>query len=118
VNRLFPATKANLRLSPDALFDSQIGTGIDQEALVQHITEKIAHIQDPNERLELALEDLKSRAKEPLPEIERFPVHYAEEGIGGFQLALRLRQIVALQHWLGHHEYSLGDALESAAKTS
>src|SRR5947209_875364 len=35
VNRLFTATKENLKLTPDALFDSQIGTGIDQEALVQ-----------------------------------------------------------------------------------
>ena len=118
VNRLFPATKANLQLSPDALFDSQIGTGIDQEALVQRLTEKIAHIQDPEERLKIALEDLQSRAKEPLPEIERFPVHYAEDGIGGFELALRLRQIVAMQHWLGHPEYSLGDAIQSVAKTS
>jgi hypothetical protein len=118
VNRLFPATKANLQLSPDALFDSQIGTGIDQEALVQRLTEKVAHIQNPEERFELALEDLKSRANEPLPEIERFPVHYAVDGIEGFKLALRLRQMVAMQHWLGHPEYTLGDAIQSVAKTS
>ena len=102
VNRLFPATKVNLQLGPDALFDSQIGTGIDQEALVQRLTEKVAHIQDPEERFKIALEDLKSRANEPLPEIERFPVHYAEEGIEGFKLVLRLRQVVAMQHWLGN----------------
>jgi hypothetical protein len=117
VNRLFPATKANQQLSPDALFDSQIGTGIDQEALVQRLTEKVAHIQDPEERFKIALEDLKSRANEPLPEIERFPVHYAEDGIEGFKLALRLRQIVAMQHWLGHPEYTLGDAIQSLART-
>lgn len=117
VNRLFPATKANQQLSPDALFDSQIGTGIDQEALVQRLTEKVAHIQDPEERFKIALEDLKSRANEPLPEIERFPVHYAEDGIEGFKLALRLRQVVAMQHWLGNPEYTLGDAIQSLAHT-
>ena len=113
MNRLFPATKANQQLSPDALFDSQIGTGIDQEALVQRLTEKVAHIEDPEEKFQIVLEDLKSRANEPLPEIERFPVHYIE----GFKLALRLRQIVAMQHWLGNPEYTLGDAIQSLAHT-
>jgi hypothetical protein len=117
VNRLFPATKTNLNLTPDALFDPQIGTGIAPEALVQRLTEKVAHIQDPEERFKIALEDLQSGANEPLPEIERFPVHYAEDGIEGFKLALRLRQVVAMQHWLGNPEYTLGDAIQSLART-
>jgi hypothetical protein len=33
-------------------------------------------------------------------------------------LALRLRQMVAMHHWLGHPEYTLGDAIQSVAKTS
>ena len=65
----------------------------------------------------MILGDLESRARPPLPEIERFPVHYAEDGIEGFELALRLRQMVAMQHWLGNPEYSLGDAIQSLAKT-
>jgi hypothetical protein len=113
VNRLFPATEANLKLTPDALFDAQIGTGIDPEALVQRLAEKTAHTEDRDEKYQIVLEDLKSRAKEPLPEIERFPVPYAEDGIAGFQLALRLRQIVARQHWQGNFAYTLGDAIRS-----
>ena len=118
VNRLFPATGANLKLTPDALFDAQLGTGVDPEALVQRLAEKTAHTQDPEEKIKIVLEDLESRAKEPLPEIERFPVHYAEDGIDGFAMALRLRQIVAMQHWLGNPGYTLGDAIQSLAKTS
>ncbi len=91
VNRLFPATEANLKLTPDALFDSQIGTGLDPEALVQRLAEKMADARDPEEKIQIVLEDLQSRAKTPLPEIERFPVHYAEDGIAGFETALRLR---------------------------
>jgi hypothetical protein len=117
VNRLFPATKTNLRLTPDALFDPQIGTGIDSEALVKRLAEKTADVRDPEEKIKIILEDLESRAKEPLPEIERFPVHYAEDGIGGLTVALRLRQIVAMQHWLGNLEYTLGDAIQSIAKS-
>jgi hypothetical protein len=117
VNRLFPATKTNLNLTPDALFDSQIGTGIDPEALVQRLAEKTAGVRDKEEKLQIILEDLQSRAKAPLPEIERFPVHYAKDGIEGFKLALRLRQMVAMQHWLGNPEYTLGDAIQALGQT-
>ena len=67
-------------------------------------------IPDPQERLRIALEELQRGARQGLPEIERLPVHYYEDGIGGLALALRLRQIVAFQHWLGNSEYSLDDA--------
>jgi hypothetical protein len=116
VNRLFPATEENLKLTPDAPFDARIGTGLDPDALVQRLAEKTAHARDPEEKVEIALGDLQARAREPLPEVERFPVHYAEDGIGGFELALRLRQMVAMQHWLGHPEYTLGDAIQSLAR--
>ena len=116
VNRLFPATKTNQQLTPDALFDRQIGTGIDLEALVQRLAKKVADIADPEEKRKMLLENFKdftSRAEEPLPRIERLPVHYAEDGIGGFKLALQVRQLVAIQHWLGNPGYTLGDAIRS-----
>lgn len=118
VNRLFPATEPNLKLTPDALFDQQISTGVDPEALVKRLVEKTAHVQDPHERVKIFMEEVKSREKEPLPEIERFPVHYAEDGIGGFQLALRVRQIVAMQHWQGNTDYTLQDAIWSVVDPS
>jgi hypothetical protein len=113
VNRLFPLTKTNQQLTPDALFDRQIGTGIDPEALVQRLAEKTADVRDPKEKIKMVLEDLESRAREPLPQIERLPVHYAADGIVGFKLALQLRQIVAMEHWLGNPGYTLGDAIQS-----
>jgi hypothetical protein len=118
VNRLFPATEMNLKLTPDALFDQQGGIGVDPEALVRRLAEKTAHTEDPQEKLKIALEDLESRADEPLPEIERFPVHYAEDGIAGFTLSLRLRQLIAMQHWLGNPGYSLRDAIRSVVPHS
>ncbi len=48
-----------------------------------------------------------------MPEIERLPVHYYEDGIQGFSTALKLRQIVAVQHWLGNPGYTLFDALQA-----
>jgi hypothetical protein len=119
VNRLFSATGSNLKLTPDALFDRQIGTstGIDPEPLLQRLAAKTAGVRDPDEKFKTVLKDLQSRATEPLPEIERFPVHYAEDGIEGFKLTLRLRQMVAMQHWLGNPGYTLGNAIQSIARS-
>jgi len=116
VNRLFPATKTNLKLTPDALFDRQISTGIgiDSKGLIQHLAKKTAGVLDLAEKTEIVLQDLQASSRQPLPEIERLPIHYAEDGIGGFQLAIRLRQIVAMQHWLGKTEYNLDDAIQLA----
>jgi hypothetical protein len=33
------------------------------------------------------------------------------------QEELRLRQLVAMQHWLGNTEYTLGNAIQSITKT-
>ena len=73
VNRLFPATKTNLKLTPDALFDPQIGTGIDPEALVQRLAEKTADVRDPEEKIKIVLEDLESRARSRCRRSNGFP---------------------------------------------
>ncbi len=113
VNRLFPATETNVKLTPDALFDSRIDTGFDSDALLQRLAEKAADVKGPEEKLRMVLENLESRARESLPEIERLPVHYAQDGIDGLELALRLRQLVAMEHWRGNREYTLSDAIRS-----
>ncbi len=112
VNKLFPAT-GNQELTPDCLFDQQPSVTRHPDAEVRRITELVAGIADPQERLRIALEDMQTRSKEPLPEIERLPVHYYEDGLAGFENALKFRQIVAMQHWLGNAGYSLLDVIPS-----
>jgi hypothetical protein len=116
VNKLFSATE-NQKLTPDSLFDHQGSTFCDPNAAVQRVLELTAHAQDPQERLTIALEDMESRTKQPLPEIERFPIHYYEDGIQGFATALQMRQIVALQHWLGNSGCTLFDVIQSMQKS-
>ncbi len=111
VNRLFPIRDA--QVTPDSIFDHQTSTYIDPEAVVQRTKDLVAGIAEPHERFRIAFEDMQSRAKEPLPEIERFPIHYYEEGIEGFRSLLQMRQMIALQHLLGNSEYSLYDVLQA-----
>jgi hypothetical protein len=112
VNKLFSAA-ANPELTPDKIFDQQGSTVCDPEAAVQRIREVTAQARDPQEKARIASAYLASQAKQPLPEIERFPVHYYEDGIQGFATALRMRQIIALQHWLGNAEYTMFDVIQS-----
>jgi hypothetical protein len=112
VNRLFPAA-GNQKLTPDSLFDRQASTSRDGEAELRRIVEQTAHVEDLQERFEMVSQEVQSRSKQPLPEIERLPVHYYEDGIAGFELALRIRQLVALQHWLGNTDYSMDDAIRT-----
>ena len=118
VNRLFPATDANQQLTPTTLFDSQPITAIDPEALLRRFMEKMSNITDPNEKARMLIEEGKTAAREPLPEMERFPVHYHEDGLAGFKLAVRVRQIVALKHWQGYHEYTLNDTIQALHDSS
>jgi hypothetical protein len=116
VNKLFPAT-GNESLTPDAIFDRQRATVRDPEAIVRRMTEIAADVRDPQEKIRVAMEEINAGAREPLPDVERFPVHFHEDGIDGLALALRLRQMVAMQHSLGKADYSLFDALRAVLGT-
>jgi hypothetical protein len=112
VNRLFPAT-ASASVTPTSLFDRQSSTATAPEAAVRRVADRIAGVEGPEEKLRVASEHLEAEARQPLPEIQRLPIHFYEDGIQGFALALRMRQIVALQHWLGNTEYTMADVIRS-----
>jgi hypothetical protein len=114
VNKLMSAENAHL--TPTDIFDHESITDIDPEGAVQQIKHLVANVQDPAERFRLALEDSQTRAKQPLPAIERFPVHFYEDGLQSFETTLKIRQIIAMQHWLGDRDYSMHDAIQSAIR--
>ena len=52
---------------------------------------------------------LNETEKEFLPEVERFPSHFHEDGIIPLKFTLQSRQHVAMQHWSGNKNYTLKD---------
>jgi hypothetical protein len=115
VNKLFSASE-NAQLKPDDLFDRQGSSVRDPAAEMQKIVDRARQVRDPRKRLAMALDEIESGARELTPEIERFPVHFHEDGIDGFAAALRFRQIVAREHWLGNTRYTLLDAIKTVTK--
>jgi hypothetical protein len=116
VNKVFPAT-GNEKLTPDALFDRQDSTVRDPEAALRRIRELAAQVWNPVEKLKLVMESVEAEAKQPLPAIERFPVHYYEDGIQGFVTALKMRAILALEHWSGNSGYTMFDLIQAMQKS-
>lgn len=110
VNRLFSADEA--QTTPEQIFDRQQTPACDPEASAREIAELTAHVPDPNERFRLASEFMASRARQPLPEVERFPVHFYDDGIGQFTTSLTMRQVIAFQHWQGNRDYSMYDVIQ------
>jgi hypothetical protein len=54
---------------------------------------------------------MEHQSHERLPEVEKLPVHFYTDGIRSFETTLRLRQIVAFEHWRGHTTCTLGEVI-------
>ncbi|MGC8642845.1 MAG: hypothetical protein ACP5XB_23545 [Isosphaeraceae bacterium] len=115
VNELFPAE--NRTLTPASHFDHRSSTPVDPKDVIERARRLTAGIKDPRKRPQVVMDDLNRMASQALPEDERFPVHYYEDGIDGFALALRIRQIVALEHWNGNTRFTMLDAIGLITKS-
>ncbi len=68
-------------------------------------------IPDLSERRSQVFSFIEGRARAGLPEVERFPVSYYEEGIKSLETALRMRDRVAVEHWKGNKDATLLDVM-------
>jgi hypothetical protein len=111
VNRLFPATAEGL---PDleGLFAPDQVTAIDGEAMLRRMAALLQTIQDPQQRMDRAFTLMEQQSHGRLPEVEQFPVHFYTDGIRSFETTLRLRQIVAFEHWRGNTACTLGEVIQ------
>jgi hypothetical protein len=93
-------------------FDKKPVVKRDGEAFLKEVMAKALAIEDPKDRAEFGMSYLEEMSKKPLPEVERFPTLYYEEGIGSLELSLRVRHIIAYQNWLGNADYSYHDLMQ------
>ena len=114
VNRLFAYTTSGLP-ELEGLFAPDTITEIDGEEMLLRAAESLKTIQDPRQRMAMAFAMMEQQAQEPLPDVEKLPVHFYEDGITSLENALRLRQIVAFEHWQGHTDYTLGDIIRKVS---
>ncbi len=111
VNRFFDNPFPGDVPGHEHFFDKKPVLKRDSEAFLKEVMAKALAIDDPKERATFGMSWLEEMSKEPLPEVERFPTLYYEEGIGGLELSLKVRHIIAYQHWLGNADYSFHDLM-------
>ena len=103
-----------IKLQPnfDEFFEFGDVVSNDPEAMLDKISDMkgFAAIKEKFTNLMNIIENL---AKEKLPEIERFPVNYYEDGIDSLETALCMREIVALEHWKGNNKFSIFDLVKN-----
>jgi len=116
VNRLFAYHGGPLPALAEMFAPAKV-TERHPEDLLQ-AAEALRAIPGVRRRLAMALTLLHEKSHEPLPEVEKLPVHYYEEGIGSFETTLKLRQIVAFEHWRGHTACTLGEVIQKVTAGS
>ena len=106
VNKFFapPLEKAPGHIE---LFDMQ--QSWKPEDILSRIEEITSPVIDPKEKRQIALSLIEESAKKPLPEIERLPTHFYEDGIEALETTLNMRTAIAHKHWQGHKDYSIHD---------
>ena len=100
----------------DDIFNEQRTKVIDTEKFIVEINLIASQYADKEEAREAAFRATRENAKKQLPEVEKFPTHYYEEGISHFEIACRFRQMIALQHYLGKADYSLYDLTQELVR--
>lgn len=108
VNRLFdPDTTPE----PDDIFAAE-PTIVDPNASFAALRAISAETDDPNERGRQFSELIANENRKPLPELERFPANFYDDGIVQLRAALTIRQAVAAEHWKGNTTATIGDMIE------
>jgi len=110
VNRFFGVSTATLP-PLNTLFDEAKIIEKNPEDILQAAAQ-FGTIPDVRERIDKVFAFMDQKSREPLPEVEKFPVHFYEDGIQSFETALRMRQIVALEHWKGNTSFTFGDMIQ------
>ena len=105
-NRLLSVAEASALTSLDQYFERADVIVKDPETLVETLKGLATSIPDNRDRLTAVMQYMEDKAKQPVPAMERFPLHYYEEGIRSIEAFLAPHQVIAMQHWQGNTDYT------------
>ena len=116
LNKIFDFFDGNLP-KHEEYFDQESIEIKDPERIINTLKNTTSSFKNPVEKLRAALTLLENDCKQTLPEVERFPIHFYEEGITGLDGSLTMRETIALQHWNGNKDYSFYDLMQKIIPT-
>jgi len=116
VNRLFSIREARSITRLDQIFERSDVLVRDPKALTQKLIEIKTGANRHKNGLEAVSNFINEMAKEPEPEIEKFPANYYRDGIDSLRTSLITHQLVAFQHWKGNTNYNRMDVIKDMMK--
>jgi len=114
VNRLFSTDGYKINL--DTLFDEK-NVIIENPDDILNKMEPLKEEKNAIKRIFGAWSFMKKSMKKPFPEVERFPIHFYEDGIKSLKAALIMRQSIAIEHWKGNKDFTSLDLFKKIKKT-
>ena len=93
----------------DDIFNQKNIFVVDPEKAIRDAEEIAEKYSNKDERIHAIIQKTQVDAKQPLPKVEKFPVHFYEEGIGSFSMTCQMRQVIAMKHYEGNVAYSFYD---------
>ena len=112
-NRLLSVAEASSLRSLDQYFERADVVVKDPESLLQALKGMALSIPDDRDRLAAVMQYMEDKAKQPVPAMERLPLHYYEDGIRSVEAFLAPHQVIAMQHWQGNTDYTHHDLMQS-----
>ncbi|NOT63713.1 MAG: hypothetical protein HOP19_26160 [Acidobacteria bacterium] len=111
VNRLFDKLE-DIPADWDFYFTRPDVVRREPEKLLQQV-EQLKHAGPQTEQMRWQIMDeMIKDANRPQPEIERFPTNFYEDGIEALQSALKMRTVVAWEHFQGNTNFSFNDLIQ------
>lgn len=115
-NQLITVSESNhesvMDVNYDDIFDQKNITVIDPAKTLHESKEISAQYDTPKEKLQAIIQKTEDDSKKPLPKVEKFPIHFYEDGIEAFAGSCQMRQMIAMKHYLGNENYSFYDLMQ------
>ena len=78
--------------------------------------EREALLADPEQMMADFHRQYSGGERKQLPELERLPTNFYEDGIESLTHTLRLRQHLAMEHWTGNHDVTMFDLIRAGCQ--
>ncbi len=118
VNKLFTAdvddaNETTVHPGLNQFFDDDSRVDIiDENSLEEKIAAIRAKYEDEADQINAVNIFLERESDKPFSEIEQIPIYFYEEGLMRAEMMLRMRQLVAFEHWKGNTDFTQADAVQ------
>ncbi|MDJ0661284.1 MAG: hypothetical protein QNJ42_17610 [Crocosphaera sp.] len=116
VNKLFGCSPEETPQPPNSFaefFDQDDIVIHNPETLEEEINGIISQYETEEEKDQAVTAYMEEKSKQPLPEIEEIAVSVHDQGLSILEMALRMKQIEAWEHWQGNKYFTQYDLIQS-----